>query len=87
MLLFFGPLFAVDPDDIITTIAGNGFPGSAGDGGLAINAQLNFPIDVAFDSTGLPVSPTFGPVRKHRPVAVQINFLARAGWPEKKQNR
>jgi uncharacterized protein (TIGR03437 family) len=32
---------------IITTIAGNGTPGSAGDGGLATSAELNFPSGVA----------------------------------------
>eukprot|EP00931_Biecheleriopsis_adriatica_P049453 TRINITY_DN28608_c0_g2_i1.p1 TRINITY_DN28608_c0_g2~~TRINITY_DN28608_c0_g2_i1.p1 ORF type:complete len:4151 (-),score=822.11 TRINITY_DN28608_c0_g2_i1:49-11319(-) len=34
---------------IITTVAGNGFPGFSGDGGPAIEAQLNRPTGVAVD--------------------------------------
>jgi sugar lactone lactonase YvrE len=37
---------------IITTVAGNGIAGSTGDGGLAINAQLNQPYFVLIDSFG-----------------------------------
>ena len=35
---------------IITTIAGNGNKGFSGDGGLAINAQLNTPVNVVADT-------------------------------------
>ena len=42
----------VTTDGIITTIAGNGTPGNAGDGGPAINAQLNTPYGLARDSAG-----------------------------------
>ncbi|MEM7737123.1 MAG: hypothetical protein AAF267_15175 [Deinococcota bacterium] len=37
---------------IITTVAGNGTMGYSGDGGAAINAQLNRPRDITFDSAG-----------------------------------
>ncbi|HEX7288567.1 MAG TPA: hypothetical protein VF532_20450 [Candidatus Angelobacter sp.] len=37
---------------IITTVAGNGIAGFAGDGGLAIDATLNFPSDVRVDVSG-----------------------------------
>lgn len=37
---------------VITTIGGNGTPGFGGDGGPAINAQLNYPNGVAVDSAG-----------------------------------
>ncbi len=37
---------------IITTIAGAGSPGFSGDGGLAINAELNQPYDVSIDDAG-----------------------------------
>jgi trimeric autotransporter adhesin len=42
----------VDPEGIITTIAGNGTRGISGDGGLAISAQLVRPYNVAIDSVG-----------------------------------
>lgn len=37
---------------IITTVAGNGQPGYAGDGGPAINASLNGPMGIATDEQG-----------------------------------
>ena len=37
---------------IITTIAGNGFFGYSGDGGIATNAQITNPSDVAIDASG-----------------------------------
>ena len=42
----------VDGNGIITTIAGTGQEGSSGDGGPAINAQLNRPEGVTVDSNG-----------------------------------
>jgi len=47
----------IDTEGIITTIAGSGDTGMygggfSGDGGLATQAQLNHPTDVAIDSTG-----------------------------------
>jgi sugar lactone lactonase YvrE len=45
---------------VITTIAGTGVEGYSGDGGQAVNAQLNRPFGVAFDANGdLYVSDTF----------------------------
>lgn len=37
---------------IVTTIAGNGVAGYSGDGGPAIQAELNYPTAVAFDAAG-----------------------------------
>ena len=37
---------------VISTIAGNGTAGYSGDGGQAINAELNFPSGLAFDASG-----------------------------------
>jgi sugar lactone lactonase YvrE len=37
---------------IITTIAGTGVPGFSGDGGLAVNANLNLPEGIALDAIG-----------------------------------
>ena len=42
----------VGPDGVIRTVAGNGIPGRAGDGGLATDANLNYPGGVAVDSSG-----------------------------------
>ena len=37
---------------LISTVAGNGFPGYGGDTGLAVSSQLNHPEDVCVDSSG-----------------------------------
>ena len=42
----------VDTSGVITTVAGNGNAGLSGDGGPAINAQLNNPSSVAVDAVG-----------------------------------
>ena len=42
----------VDPNGIITTIAGNGQQGYSGDGGPAIAAQLNQPVAIAVNDAG-----------------------------------
>ena len=45
-------IFKLTPGGILTTFAGNGQPGSSGDGGPATSAQLNSPQGVAVDSAG-----------------------------------
>jgi uncharacterized protein (TIGR03437 family) len=42
----------VSPSGIITTVAGNGVPGFAGDNGAALNASLNSPAGLAVDAAG-----------------------------------
>ena len=42
----------ISPDGTITTVAGNGQKGSAGDGGPATNAQLMTPRNLAVDAAG-----------------------------------
>ena len=42
----------IDTTGTVTTIAGTGELGSAGDGGLAVEAQLFVPTDIAFDGSG-----------------------------------
>jgi sugar lactone lactonase YvrE len=43
----------VDTKGVITTVAGTGAMGTAGDGGLATRAELQIPLDLAVTSTGL----------------------------------
>jgi len=42
----------IDPGGVISTVAGNGLPGDAGDGGSATQARLNSPAGVAVDRDG-----------------------------------
>jgi sugar lactone lactonase YvrE len=42
----------VDTNGIVSTVAGNGNGGFSGDGGLALNAQLNNPTGIAVDKAG-----------------------------------
>ena len=42
----------VTPEGIISTVAGNGLPGSSGDGGLAVNASLSNMLGLALDNAG-----------------------------------
>lgn len=55
--IFFAELFTncirkVDAQGIISTVAGTGIAGFSGDGGMATNAQLSFPYDLAVDANG-----------------------------------
>jgi trimeric autotransporter adhesin len=68
----------VFPDGTITTVAGNGDYGSAGDGGLATNASLS-PTAIASDGMGnLFISNNFGGVRKVSPDGI-VNTVAGRG--------
>jgi secreted PhoX family phosphatase len=40
------------PSPVISTVAGTGIPGYSGDGGAAANAELNYPLGVAVDTSG-----------------------------------
>lgn len=50
----------VPPDGVITTIAGTGVEGFRGDGGPAINANLNAPYGIAVDAVGNVYFSDFG---------------------------
>ena len=56
----------ISPAGIISTVAGNGVPGSGGDGGLATSASLTAPAGIALDTAGnlYIADPTVGRVRK-----------------------
>ncbi|MCY4593906.1 MAG: hypothetical protein OXC19_03810, partial [Bryobacterales bacterium] len=64
-----GRIRKVDPDGIITTVAGTGRQESTGDMGLAVEASLDRPSGIAIDSAGnLYVTEAYGNrVRKLRP--------------------
>ena len=47
-----GVIRKIDSSGIITTVAGTGVYGYSGDGGLATNAKLFWPYDIAVDSSG-----------------------------------
>jgi sugar lactone lactonase YvrE len=47
-----GAIRKIAPTGIITTFAGNGFPGDSGDSGPATAAQIHAPTDVSFDGIG-----------------------------------
>jgi sugar lactone lactonase YvrE len=45
-------IMKVATDGTISTVAGTGQPGYAGDCGAAVNAQLNIPMGIALDGAG-----------------------------------
>jgi len=65
----------VGSDGIINVVAGNGFVGFSGDGGLAVNASLNFPDAIALDSSGnLFIAEYDGHIRKVTPDGIISTF-------------
>ena len=48
----FHTVFKLDKTGVLTRVAGNDRPGFSGDGGPAVNAQLNNPMGLAADSSG-----------------------------------
>lgn len=65
---------------IISTIVGTGMPGFSGDGGLALNAQLNNPYGIALDAAGnLYIADTWNfRIRKVSPSGI-ITTIAGSG--------
>jgi len=68
----------VGTNGIITNVAGNGTPGSTGDGGAAITAQLYDPINVSLDGFGALIIATDTCVRKVDPSGI-ISTIAGNG--------
>lgn len=76
----------VNPSGVISTVAGNGTPGSSGDGGPATGATLNYPTGVFVDAPGNLYIATNndGRVRKVDATTGVISTVAgggTAGWP------
>jgi uncharacterized protein (TIGR03437 family) len=62
---------------IISTFAGNGIPGFAGDGGSPLSAQLSLPSALAFDSSGRLYLADYGNLRIRMIIAAgSLNSLA-----------
>ena len=73
----------VSPAGIISTFAGNGTYGYAGDGGPAVNAALYFPVGIAVDSAGNVFIADTGnwTVRKVSAATGNITTVAGVGFP------
>jgi uncharacterized protein (TIGR03437 family) len=72
----------IAPDGIITTVAGTGFPGYSGDGGLATAAMLNFPTGVAVDGAGnLYIADDLNSVVRRVTASGLITTIAGTGVP------
>ena len=70
----------VDPAGVITTFAGTGEQGFAGDGGPAVEAQLHWPTGMAFDAEGNLFFADSGSFRIRRiDVAGRISTVAGTG--------
>lgn len=73
----------ITPDGMISTVAGNGQTGGNGDGGLAINAQLNLPNTLSISNDGsiyvadLGLGPS--PITKVRRISVDGTIATVAG--------
>jgi sugar lactone lactonase YvrE len=63
----------------ITTVAGNGTAGYAGDGGAAVSAELNYPTDVAVDSSGNLYICDYGNDRIRKVSGGKISLIAGNG--------
>lgn len=72
----------VDTNGIITTIAGNGIHGYSGDNGLAINANLSSPSDVAVDDKGNLFIAEYGGkrIRKIDPYGIITTIAGNGKW-------
>ena len=67
---------------LISTVAGNGFPGYSGDTSLAANAMVNHPEDVAVDSAGnVYIADTGNALIRKITTDGNINYLAGALTP------
>jgi hypothetical protein len=71
----------MDPAGVLTVVAGNGTPGSEGDGGPAVLAQLNDPTDVYLDDEGnLYIAERYRGVRKVDPSGIITTVAGGGAW-------
>jgi len=71
-------IFMVGPNGVIKVIAGDGTPGSVGDGGPSIAAELRFPAGLALDSSGALYIADSGNSRVRKIVKGVITSLCRS---------
>jgi trimeric autotransporter adhesin len=69
----------VSPDGLINTYAGTGAPGTAGDGGPALNATFNQPHQIAIDSSGNLYVADDRRIRKITPPPALVSTIAGNG--------
>ena len=74
---------AVAPNIVTTIVNAGGITGSSGDGGPAVNAALDAPADIAFDSSGKLFIADYnaGQIRIVDPVSKNISTAALTGVP------
>jgi RHS repeat-associated protein len=71
----------MDPAGVLTVVAGTGTSGSEGDGGPAIQAQLNDPTDVYLDDEGnLYIAERYRGVRKVDPSGIITTVAGGGSW-------
>jgi YD repeat-containing protein len=71
----------MDPAGVLTVVAGNGTSGSEGDGGPAVQAQLNDPTDVYLDDEGnLYIAERYRGVRKVDPSGIITTVAGGGSW-------
>ncbi len=70
----------MDPAGVLTVVAGNGTAGSEGDGGPAVQAQLNDPTDIYLDEEGNLYIAERSRVRKVDPSGIITTVAGGGAW-------
>ncbi len=67
-------IYKVDPSGMLARVAGNGRPGSSGDGGQAVLAQLASPSGIVVDAAGNLYVAEYARIRKVTPTGIITTF-------------